>query len=97
MRHAECEGLTDLFFSHECKSNCTDKKPCDRDPRVVEAKALCSECQVIGQCRFWSIVTALPSGIAGGLTVKERRRIRRQLRLENFPFDDYRREDGQEG
>jgi WhiB family redox-sensing transcriptional regulator len=86
MDYAACSGQTALMFSHECKSSCTPARSCDRDPSVLVAKSLCAGCPVIAQCRFWSIVTALPAGIAGGLTVKERRRVRRKLNQAAFPY-----------
>ena len=83
--------MWDLFFAHECKSNCTDTKSCNRDPNVVRAKVICSTCPVISHCRFWAVIDALPSGIAGGMTVKERRKLRRSLKAAGFVFNDYKR------
>lgn len=89
MPNGKCLGLPGLMYAHECKSTC-NSKPCDRDERAVEARAVCHSCPVLPQCRFWSIVTAEPAGMSGGMTVAERRRLRRKLTRSRFPFDYYR-------
>jgi WhiB family redox-sensing transcriptional regulator len=54
----------------------------DRGPALVqiaEAKAVCARCPVVAQCLSFALV-AVPEGIAGGLTVAERRGLRGQRR-----------------
>lgn len=88
-RQAACENETAVMFAHQCKSTCSARKPCDNDPRALVAKSFCHDCPVISECRFWAIVIALPEGVAGGLTVKERRRVRRELNQAGFPYNDF--------
>ena len=45
--------------------------------QVARAKAVCAQCPVRQACLDWA-VTALPYGIAGGLTGDERRQMRRE-------------------
>lgn len=45
---------------------------------IAKAKAVCATCPVTDQCLSWSIVTNQIEGIWGGLTQKERRRVRRR-------------------
>jgi WhiB family redox-sensing transcriptional regulator len=47
--------------------------------QIAEAKAICARCPVVAQCLSFALV-ALPEGIAGGLTVEERRTRRRASR-----------------
>lgn len=61
-----CNGLDpDLFF-----------------PSVNEnaptAKRVCADCPVIRQCGEWAIAHNEQSGVWGGMSEKERKRIRRQ-------------------
>jgi WhiB family redox-sensing transcriptional regulator len=64
MRYANCNGVDpDLFFP-------------DRGESTREAKAVCAECAVREQCREYALVTVQKFGIWGGLSERERRRIR---------------------
>lgn len=40
-------------------------------PQVAQAKAVCRRCPVRAECLEWAM-TALPDGVAGGLTAHER-------------------------
>ncbi|MFF4411508.1 WhiB family transcriptional regulator [Streptosporangium sp. NPDC001559] len=42
----------------------------------ARAKAVCSGCPVLGECRAYALRAAEPEGIWGGLTVQERRGLR---------------------
>ena len=44
---------------------------------VSRAKAVCASCPVAGECLSFAIETRQPDGIWGGLTPKERARVRR--------------------
>jgi WhiB family redox-sensing transcriptional regulator len=50
------------------------------------AKALCAGCPVISECREWSVVAAIPYGIFGGMTERERaaERQRRGLQIRQY-------------
>ncbi len=45
---------------------------------IVKAKAICSTCPVADVCLSWAIETNQSSGIWGGHTPKERRKLRRR-------------------
>lgn len=40
------------------------------------AKAVCAVCPVVEQCLSWALKTREPSGILGGLTPNERRKLK---------------------
>jgi WhiB family redox-sensing transcriptional regulator len=51
--------------------------------QVVEAKAVCATCPVLGQCRAWALTHSrlVEYGVFGGLSEDERRaELRRQAR-----------------
>lgn len=61
----DCQGVDpDLFFPGQGES-------------TAEAKAICAGCQVREQCLEWAIEHAEKFGIWGGMSERERRRIRR--------------------
>lgn len=63
---ANCRGAdADLFFP-------------ERGASTRAAKAICRECQVRAQCLEFAIVSSEKFGIWGGLSERERRKIRRQ-------------------
>lgn len=47
---------------------------------VREAKAICSKCSVQGPCLEWAIDIGEKHGVWGGLSERERRRVRRRRR-----------------
>jgi WhiB family redox-sensing transcriptional regulator len=47
--------------------------------QITEAKAICARCPVVTECLSFALV-AVPEGVAGGLTVEERRGLRSQRR-----------------
>jgi WhiB family redox-sensing transcriptional regulator len=66
---ANCLGVDpDLFFP-------------ERGASTKEAKAVCRGCQVREQCLEYALANGEKFGIWGGLSERERRRIRRQRAL----------------
>jgi hypothetical protein len=65
-QRAACRGRTDLFFP----------KPGDD---VSEAKALCRTCPMAGPCGEFALARSpnVLSGVWGGMTARERKRLRR--------------------
>jgi WhiB family redox-sensing transcriptional regulator len=45
--------------------------------QVAQAKAICARCPVVAECLSFALM-AVPEGVAGGLTVEERRGLRSQ-------------------
>ncbi len=63
---ANCRGAdADLFFP-------------ERGASTRQAKAICRECSVRTECLEFAITTGEKFGIWGGLSERERRKIRRQ-------------------
>jgi len=63
---ANCQGANaDLFFP-------------ERGASTRAAKTICRECQVRVECLEFAIVSSEKFGIWGGLSERERRKIRRQ-------------------
>lgn len=61
-----CKGLeNDMFFP-------------ERGEGTLEQKKICSGCPVLAECREYSITNGEKFGIWGGLSERERRRLRRQ-------------------
>jgi len=70
MERAACRGLpTDLFFP-------------ERGADTRAAKAVCAACPVSDDCYEYAFASHERHGIWGGTSERERRRIRRQRRLE---------------
>lgn len=70
MERAACRGLpTDLFFP-------------ERGADTSAAKAVCAACPVRDDCYEYAFESNERHGIWGGTAERERRRIRRQRRLE---------------
>jgi len=66
---ANCLGAnSDLFFPEWGESG-------------SEAKKICSECMVIGECLDDAVTMVERFGIRGGMTERERRRVRRERAL----------------
>jgi WhiB family redox-sensing transcriptional regulator len=69
MDHANCLGVDpELFFPGQGES-------------TADAKAVCAGCVVRAQCLEHALTHAEKHGIWGGLSERERRRIRRRRRL----------------
>jgi len=68
--YANCRGAdADLFFP-------------ERGASTRKAKAICNACEVKGECLDYAIVNGEKFGIWGGMSERERRRVRRQRALE---------------
>src|SRR4030065_1737638 len=66
---ANCRGANaDLFFP-------------ERGASARTAKAICRECQVRAECLEFAIVTGEKFGIWGGMSERERRRVRRDRQV----------------
>lgn len=51
----------------------------DRGGSPLEAKRICNRCEVTAECLFYSLtVPPTPVGVWGGLTERERRRLKRR-------------------
>jgi WhiB family redox-sensing transcriptional regulator len=72
---ANCLGVDpDLFFP-------------ERGASTREAKGVCRGCEVREECLEYALVNGEKFGIWGGLSERERRRIRRQRTLARQPGD----------
>jgi WhiB family redox-sensing transcriptional regulator len=70
MEEAACANSDpDLFFP-------------ERGDSVVEAKAVCRGCPVRAECLEYALERGEKYGLWGGLSVRERRKIRAQRRAE---------------
>jgi WhiB family redox-sensing transcriptional regulator len=49
-----------------------------RNKDYAEAKKICAACPVAGECLAWALRTNEQWGVAGGLTVNERRALQRR-------------------
>lgn len=49
----------------------------DKGESTREAKAICRQCPVRAECLLWALDNAEPYGIWGGLSERDRRRLRR--------------------
>lgn len=66
---ANCKGANaDLFFP-------------ERGASTRTAKAICRECQVRPECLEFAITTGEKFGIWGGMSERERRRVRRERQI----------------
>jgi len=66
---ANCKGANaDLFFP-------------ERGASTRSAKAICRECHVRAECLEFAIVTGEKFGIWGGMSERERRRVRRDRQV----------------
>ncbi|MBM3695366.1 MAG: WhiB family transcriptional regulator [Actinobacteria bacterium] len=66
---ANCQGANaDLFFP-------------ERGASTRAAKAICRECQVRGECLDFALRSGEKFGIWGGLSERERRRVRRERQV----------------
>jgi WhiB family redox-sensing transcriptional regulator len=64
--YANCRGAdADLFFP-------------ERGASTRRAKSICGACEVRGECLEYAIVNGEKFGIWGGMSERERRRVRRE-------------------
>jgi WhiB family transcriptional regulator, redox-sensing transcriptional regulator len=67
--YANCRGAdADLFFP-------------ERGASTRKAKAICNACEVKAECLDYAIVNGEKFGIWGGMSERERRRVRRQRQV----------------
>lgn len=67
--YANCRGAdADLFFP-------------ERGASTRKAKAICGECQVRNECLDFAIEIGEKFGIWGGMSERERRRVRRERQV----------------
>ncbi|GAB2933377.1 WhiB family transcriptional regulator [Rhodococcus aerolatus] len=72
---AACRGLqTSMFFHPDY-----ERGPA-RERRESQAKAVCSSCPVVAQCRSHALQVQEPYGIWGGLSAQERKSLQRSGR-----------------
>jgi WhiB family redox-sensing transcriptional regulator len=67
---ARCKGMLDLFFPERGENK-----------TVTRAKAVCSMCHVQEQCLNYALENGDVHGIWGGKSERQRRLIRRNIRL----------------
>jgi hypothetical protein len=86
---AACKGEDALlwFGPHVCGVQCDGLLGCmegksetGRFRRIQEAKAVCHTCPVEQECGDWAISTDQPFGVWGGMTERERKKIRSKKR-----------------
>jgi len=78
------------------KANCLDQDPelffppgeeqkINDTPEILDAKAVCAECQVLGECLLWAVDKRV-WGIWGGKRTQERQRMNvHGLLLKGYP------------
>lgn len=72
-----------MFAQHTCTDAC-EGDGCDersepyRSERIAAAKKMCSACVVRPQCLEWALATDLGWGVAGGLSSRERKKLKSQ-------------------
>jgi len=54
----------------------------EKNGSMRKAKAVCHACPVIAECGAWALADSSLSGVLGGMSDRERIRIRRQRRRE---------------
>lgn len=69
--NAECKGLTDLMFPGRGDNEGHRK-----------AKAICADCPVRAECLEYALTNGETHGTWGGTSERERRRMRRELRVQ---------------
>ncbi len=78
------ETLIDLPLDWQKKANCRGVNPNlfypERGVSTSEAKAVCSGCQVKQECLEFAVQRGEKFGIWGGMSERERRKIRRARR-----------------
>nr|WP_107451593.1 WhiB family transcriptional regulator [Actinacidiphila rubida] len=70
---APCHGNGDLFYPEDYGNETL------QNAKIAAAKAICDACPVLRDCGRWAILRPEPFGIWGGMTVRERGRVRRRM------------------
>jgi WhiB family redox-sensing transcriptional regulator len=71
--HAACSGKADLFYPEDYGNEAAQLA------KANAAKAICATCPVLRDCGRWAILRPEPFGIWGGMTARERGRVRKRL------------------
>lgn len=74
-RHAACRDMNQEMFFHP-----DGERDPSRSRRVASARAVCTTCPVLEQCRSWAHAVQEPYGIWGGESEDERRAALRRER-----------------
>jgi WhiB family redox-sensing transcriptional regulator len=67
---AACRGTDTADFYHP-----DNERGPSRVRREARAKAVCSGCPVIANCRRWALMVREPYGVWGGLSAEEREAV----------------------
>lgn len=78
--HAACKHQTDTM-TEVIDPRSEPSRP--EQQRAAHARSICNRCPVLHDCRQWAMTDPDPAEWmhAGGLTYRERRAIRRQIRV----------------
>jgi WhiB family transcriptional regulator, redox-sensing transcriptional regulator len=68
---------TEIFYPYDD----TERVMLSPSREYVRARKVCMGCEVVNECAEWAIITGEEHGMWGGLTPKERHRIRRDRGL----------------
>lgn len=79
---------TDWLAKAPCKADADAMFPGNNDYDIEYAKSICRRCTVAERCLQWALETGEEHGVWGGLSEKERRRIRRRT-AQPISVDDY--------
>lgn len=69
----------DWLATAPCKDDPEAMFPANLDVEIEYAKSFCRRCPAITQCGDWALETGEEYGVWGGLSEKERRRLRRRV------------------
>lgn len=79
---------TDWLTGAPCKADPDAMFPGTNDADIAYAKSICRRCPAVERCLQWALETGQEHGVWGGLSEKERRRIRRRA-ARPISIDDY--------
>lgn len=85
----EAQRPTDWRATAPCKADPEGMFPGSLDHEIEHAKSYCRRCPAIERCLQWALDTGEEYGVWGGLSEKERRRIRRRRAVRSISIDDY--------
>lgn len=76
-RHAACKGLTHLFFATHDPDESLGDNISDSFGLTKRARAVCATCPVRAECLTYAMDNSERHGVWGGMSVKERQRLRK--------------------
>jgi len=86
MSYGACrDSDPDLFFGVDPGFGCYGELKAERVAREKAAKAVCADCPVQDLCLKFAMAAPEQDGVWGGLTDKERRRMRQAARRNPMP------------